>query len=241
MSKKKVVKKSAKKLSKKATVKKIVESSNLPTITDGYTKVNDGYTQIKTRTFTSTTFDDIVNFPLPNKKFPEHLIKKDGYHISRLDFNGPTKFEKDDDKKVNTDSFDLDYELKKMADFASNLANKSEEDKSHEVYERLGKSIYVEELSKAKDLLNELDELAAKITKEYWQSKRKFILMNKFLESFYAGENFLNPQDHLNVDSDKLFDQLEKEFSHGVDEKLAKYGRPNYFDPATYHSKINRK
>ena len=125
MTKKKVVKK----ISKKKTVK-----TALPTL-DGYMgfdplwlntpenrlrieserlarkiakeKLNtDGYSDVRTTTFTSTTFDDIVAFP----KYPVH---KEGYHISKEIAIHPgadqvlitkVKFEKDSDCKFGPDS-----------------------------------------------------------------------------------------------------------------------------------------
>lgn len=213
----------------------------------------DGYEQeVKTRTFVSTTFDDVVAFP----KYP---VSKPGYHINKEVTTLPnsdvlitkTKFEKNDTKNSPLESFvkhdkpaddgikilkDLakEPEIKKLGDeqvffdIIKEAEDKKIENVSDAVYEKLGKAVYVKELSESKELLEKLDDLSAKITKEYWQSKRKFILMNKFLEDFYSNKTFLDPIDHLNIDNDKFFEVLEEELSHGVDEKLkklAQYGK----------------
>lgn len=40
------------------------------------------------------------------------------------------------------------------------------------------------------DLFKKLAEKAGRITKEYWTAKHKFVMMNKFMEDFYAGKEF---------------------------------------------------
>ncbi len=301
MTKKKVVKK----ISKKKTVK-----TALPTL-DGYMgfdplwlntpenrlrieserlarkiakeKLNtDGYSDVRTTTFTSTTFDDIVAFP----KYPVH---KEGYHISKEIAIHPgadqvlitkVKFEKDSDCKFGPDSsfkvrptisyfinrmykiangedlsFDPGIDLLKSIKEINRILNEDiintnrfstkENQLAKQTTEQLiGKiskgstdkliddivngmkdplpkfpiinSIKAnvnepkieltnkQKVNNANKLFEDLAEKAGKITKEYCQAKHKFILMNRFMEEFYAGKEFES------IEREEIFDLNEQ-------------------------------
>lgn len=148
-------------------------------VKDMFNKVEDP-TEVKTRTFTSTTFDDIVAFP----KFPSHKIRKEGHHIVRPDFNGPTKFEKDflnEANNLNEEITSIKNSQDKTESFLESSINNR--DKRNKITNR-------DKVNKANDLFNNLADKVGKITADYWKAKQKLVLANKFMEDFYSGKQF---------------------------------------------------
>lgn len=241
MSKKKVVKKAtSKKIDKKSGNKSIKSLRKLIKEIEKDLDVKvDGYVpEVKTTTFTSTTFDDIVSFP----KYP---VNKPGFHVvgktSDVDLNeqilksfvkdgyvSVDKFEKPVDDSVNFNEAinsvagrnEIRKKLKDLkeihAEYSCRIVDKdglnlSNVNESTDATNR-------NKVNNANKLFEDLASKVGQITKEYWQAKHKLVMINKFMESFYAGGNFeklepLEKQLDLKESLAEIFNLVEGEDS----------------------------